>query len=96
MNEVGFTYIDPCQADWTTGSKCIDYVRIRNPGAFLCLILHVPPVHEAIRMLVEIVNLPLLPYVAICISIIYVGLASILARRERRKEEAFFIPPPGL
>ena len=49
-----------------------------------------------IQFLLEIANLPLLPYVAITISAIYFGLAGILARKESREREAFFAPPPDL
>ena len=51
---------------------------------------------EVIESLIQIAKLPLLPYVAIGVSTAYLGLASLLARRERRAEEAFFAPPPGL
>jgi len=51
---------------------------------------------EVIESLIQIAKLPLLPYVAISVSTAYFGIASLLARRERKEEEAFFVPPPDL
>jgi hypothetical protein len=51
---------------------------------------------EILGFLLQIARLPLLPYVAISVSLAYLVLAGVLVRGERRKAEEHLAPPPGL
>ncbi len=86
-------FVDLCGL---AGSECIDHVPHSPPRSFIYPELLSSRMDEAIRFLFEIMRLPLLPYVLVSISVTYFGLAGALARIERKKQEAFFTPPPDI